>query len=133
MKYKTKGFKIRYCETDQMGFVHHSNYLKYFEMARIEWLNSLGISYQKLEKDGILLPVVNACVKYIYPAFFGDTLRIKLHVKSPPTVKISFNYLVYNQEKKEIAKGETTIAFLNTDTKKPMRCPVNIRKKISII
>ena len=131
MEYMTKEFRVRYCETDQMGFVHHSNYLKYFEMARIEWLDSLGISYQKLEGNGIVLPVVEVYIKYIYPAFFGDTLKIKLNIKSPPTAKISFKYLVYNQKEKEIANGGTTIAFLNAKNRKPIRCPKNIYEKIS--
>ena len=130
MEYKTKKFKVRYCETDQMGFVHHSNYLKYFEMARIEWLDSAGISYQNLEKNGIILPVVKTCIKFVHPAFFGDTLTIKLIIKLPPTVKISFEYFVYNQDEKEIACGDTTIAFLDATKRKPIRCPKDIHDKI---
>ena len=94
MEFKTNKFNVRYYETDQMGFVHHSNYLKYFEKARIDWLDSIGLSYSDIEKSGIILPVVNANIRFIYPAFFGDTLEIKLTINSAPTAKIDFNYFV---------------------------------------
>jgi len=84
INYTTKTFKIRYSETDQMGFAHHSNYLNYFELARIEWLNSIGFSYTKLEKQGIVMPVVSANIKYKSPAFFEDLLRIKLSIHEIP-------------------------------------------------
>ena len=58
MEFKTNKFNVRYYETDQMGFVHHSNFLKYFEKARIDWLDSIGLSYSKMEKSGLILPVV---------------------------------------------------------------------------
>ncbi len=67
-----------------MGFAHHSNYLNYFELARIEWLNSIGFSYTKLEKQGIVMPVVSANIKYKSPAFFEDLLRIKLSIHEIP-------------------------------------------------
>ena len=133
MEFKTKKFKVRYYETDQMGFVHHSNYLKYFEKARIDWLDSIGLSYSEIEKSGIILPVVNANIRFIYPAFFGDTLEVKLTINSAPTVKIDFNYIVFNQDEKIIAKGETRIAFLNSTSRKPIRCPREISEKISDI
>ena len=76
MNYTTKDVRVRYAETDQMSFVHHSNYLKYFELARLEWLNVLGISYSHLEKSGILMPVVKASAEYINPLFFDEKFKI---------------------------------------------------------
>ena len=81
--YTTKKNKVRYYETDQMGFVHHSNYLKYFEMARIDWFDSLGIRYDHLEKKNIWLPVVECSVKYINPLFFGDEFEIQINSLIP--------------------------------------------------
>jgi len=133
VEFKTNKFKVRYYETDQMGFVHHSNYLKYFEKARIDWLDSIGLSYSDIEKSGIILPVVNANIRFIYPAFFGDTLEVKLTINSAPTVKIDFNYIVFNQDKKIITTGETRIAFLDSASRKPIRCPREISEKISDI
>ncbi len=130
MEFITNKFKVRYHESDQMGFVHHSNYLKYFEKARIDWLDSIGLSYSEIEKTGIILPVVSAKIKFIYPAFFGDKLKIKLTVSSPPTVKIDFNYVVFNQDEKIIATGDTIIAFLDSNLRKPIRCPIEISENI---
>ena len=131
MEFKTNKFNVRYYETDQMGFVHHSNYLKYFEKARIDWLDSIGFSYSKMEKSGLILPVVKANVKFTHPAFFGDTLDILLNINLPPTVKLDFDYVVFNQDGKKIATGSTTIAFLDSDSRKPIRCPKEISDKIS--
>ena len=78
MKYKTDIIKVRYSETDQMGIVHHSNYLKFFELARIEWLEKLNLPYQKIEKNNIILPVVNCELKFIKPLVFGDTFKVKV-------------------------------------------------------
>ena len=60
MKFISPPFRVKYSDTDQMGFVHHSNYLKFFENARISWLRELGVSYKKIEEDGILMPVVSS-------------------------------------------------------------------------
>ncbi len=76
MNYTTVEVRVRYVETDQMSFVHHSNYLKYFELARLEWLNFLGISYSQLEESGVLMPVVRASVEYIKPLFLMKVLKL---------------------------------------------------------
>jgi acyl-CoA thioester hydrolase len=123
ISYKTKNFKVRYTETDQMGFAHHSNYLNYFEMARIEWLNAMGFSYAELERSGVVMPVVDAQINYKSPAYFDDCLYIVLYVDQMPTAKIQFRYSVYNPADKEIASGSTTLAFLDVSTKRPIRCP----------
>ena len=70
MNFKTKTIKVRYGETDQMRFVHHSNYLNYFELARLEWLSEMGISYAAMEFEGILMPVVSANINFKIPLFF---------------------------------------------------------------
>jgi acyl-CoA thioester hydrolase len=121
--FTTKIFRIRYAETDQMGFAHHSNYLNYFEMARIEWLNSLGFSYAELERKGIIMPVVAAQVNFKSPAFFDDPLRIKLTIERIPKVTIKIDYTIINDEDKEITNGSTILAFLNRETNRPIRCP----------
>ena len=73
--------KVRYYETDQMGFVHHSNYLKYFEMARIEWFDFLDIRYVELEKKNIWLPVVECSISYMITLFFGDEFKVEIECK----------------------------------------------------
>jgi len=123
INYISEVFRVRYAETDQMGFAHHSNYLNYFEMARIEWLNKIGFSYKALEQQGIVMPVASALVNFKSPAFFDDPLTIKLEINEIPKASIKIYYIIFNAFKKEIANGYTTLAFLNIETNKPVRCP----------
>ena len=123
INYISEVFRVRYTETDQMGFAHHSNYLNYFEMARIEWLNKIGFSYAALERQGIVMPVVSVQINFKSPAYFDDPLTIKLFVNEIPKASIKIDYIIMNALKNEIADGSTTIAFLNIETNKPVRCP----------
>ena len=106
-----------------MGFVHHSNYFNYFEMARIEWLNKIGFSYAALERHGIVMPVVSVQINFKSPAYFDDLLTIKLVVNEIPKASIKIDYIIMNTLTKEIANGSTTLAFLNIEINKPVRCP----------
>ncbi len=126
INYTTQSFKIRYKETDQMGFVHHSNYLNYFEMARIEWLSKIGFSYADMELKGIVMPVVSAKIKFKSPAYFDNSLRIKLAIYDIPKAKIKIYYTILNEVENELAIGSTTLAFLNVKTKRPVRCPQSL-------
>jgi len=121
--------KVRYYETDQMGFVHHSNYLKYFEMARIEWFDFLDIRYVELEKKNIWLPVVECSISYMNPLFFGDEFKVQIECEKEPMSKIEFSYHIINNKKVEICKGATKLAFYDPKTKKPRKCPLEIKEK----
>ena len=77
----SKPILVRYGETDQMGIVHHSNYLRYFEVARLEWLTALGVSYTSMEQHGILMPVIDANLSYKTSAFFEDSLIVHIQLK----------------------------------------------------
>ena len=123
MNYTTDKIKVRYHETDQMGIVHHSNYLKFFEFARIEWLEKLKMPYQEIEKNKITLPVVNCELKFIKPLFFGDSFKVKVHSSKKPTSSIEFSYEIFNSRGEKTTEGRTLLAFLNSDTMKPVRCP----------
>ena len=122
-QFTSKPLLVRYGETDQMGVVHHSNYLRYFEVARLEWLTELGVSYASMEKEGLIMPVIDVKVTYKTPAFFDDSLIINIFLSEPPRVKIIFFYEIKNQKEEIICTGETTLAFLNSKTRKPVRCP----------
>ena len=126
MLYTTKPFLVRYYETDKMGIVHHSNFLRYLEIARLEWLNKLGLDYNEIEKNGIILPVVDVSISYKQPARYGDTLRVQVSLKDRPKVTINFDYKVINQFNKLICIAQTKICFLNEKTRKAIRCPENI-------
>ena len=123
MIYTTKPTAVRYVETDKMQFVHHSNYPKYFELARIEWLAKLGVSYASIEKEGILLPVVSIKTKFKKPLFFGDEFRITVNLKKPPKATLEFDYHVINQHNHIICEGNTILAFLSSKKNRPIRCP----------
>ena len=123
MNYTTQEIKVRYYETDQMGIVHHSNYLKFFEFARIEWLEKLKTPYQEIEKNNIILPVVNCELKFLKPLVFGDTFKIKVYCTKNPTSSIEFSYEIFNNRGEKTTEGKTLLAFLNSDSMKPVRCP----------
>tara|TARA_X000001036_G_C20665886_1_gene800708 strand:+ start:27 stop:422 length:396 start_codon:yes stop_codon:yes gene_type:complete len=125
-------FYVRYSETDQMSFVYHGNYVKYFEMGRIAWLNKLGFSYKKMEEDGILLPVIDLKINFKKSALFDDKLTLITTLISIPSYMIEFEYKI-KREGSLISSGYTKLIFLNSKTNKPMRCPdqiINALKKV---
>ena len=123
-------FRVRYGETDQMGVVHHGNYALYFEMARIEWLRELGVSYKAMEESGIALPVVNLTVNYRKPLFYDDELTVTTRLKGLPTATIKFEFEIQNQNRELCSTAEVTLVFLNNATRKPMRCPQELLERI---
>tara|TARA_B110000037_G_scaffold129254_1_gene146827 strand:+ start:114 stop:509 length:396 start_codon:yes stop_codon:yes gene_type:complete len=131
MEYTTNKITVRYSETDQMQFVHHSNYLKYFELARLEWLTALGVSYSDMEKKGILMPVVQANLDFKTPLYFGDDFKVSVVLKNLPRATLVFDYEIINQKNKIICLGTTVLAFLSPNNKRPMRCPEILLKKFS--
>lgn len=131
MDYSYIDIKVRYGETDQMGVVHHGNYVQYLEVGRIEWLNNLGISYKKMEEEGVMLPVISLNINYKKSAYFDDVITIKTKLVKLPTVRIEFDYEIYNQNNELLVVANTVLAFINMATKKPVRCPEYILKKLS--
>ena len=122
--------KVRYCETDQMGLVHHGSYINYFEEARIAWISNLGFSYSEMEKSGIILPVSKLNVSYLRPAYFDDDLLVSVELAELPTSRLIFNYTI-KKEEEVIVTGTTVLAFLNKETKKPVKCPDYILEKVT--
>lgn len=118
--------RVRYGETDKMGYVYYGNYATYFEVARVETLRSLGISYKKIEDDGVMLPVLEFKIKYFKPAFYDDELTIKTRITSLPGVRIHFEYETYNGDKVLLNKAETTLVFVDIKTGKPCNIPEDL-------
>ena len=122
--YKTETLiRVRYGETDRMGYVYYGNYAQYFEVARVEALRNLGFSYRKLEDEGIMLPVLSYNVKYIKPAYYDDELTIQVVIKELPMARIRFDYEVFNAQKELINIADTTLVFINRSTNKPCAAP----------
>jgi len=115
--------RVRYGETDRMGYVYYGIYAQYFEVARVEALRNLGFSYRKLEDEGIILPVLNYSVKYIKPAFYDDELVIRVSIKELPMARIRFDYEIYNEKDELINIADTTLVFINRKTNKPCAAP----------
>ena len=111
-----------------MGVVHHSNYLRYFEVARLEWLTQLGVSYNKMEEEGVMMPVISAQIDYKIPARFEDQLRIKIHLKEIPLVKMTFIYEVVNQKDELVCTATTVLAFMNAKTENHIAVQNPLRK-----
>lgn len=115
--------RVRYAETDQMGVVHHGNYALYLELARIEWLRKLGISYKKMEEDGVALPVVSMQVNFKIPARYDDLIKVKTQLKKAPSATIEFDYIISNDFGQILSTANTVLAFVNIKTGRPMRAP----------
>ena len=113
----------RYAETDQMGVIHHGTYATYFELARIEWLQSLGLSYAKLEAQGILLPVLSLSTEFKHPLYFEDQIKIEIYLDNDPSSIIDFSYQIFNRDNVLCTTAKTRLAFVNAETRKIMRCP----------
>ncbi len=116
-------YKIRYAETDQMGVVHHANYLLYLEQARIEWLEKKGINYSDLEKDDIMLPVYKIDINYRKPLVFGDSVKVQVECSQKPDVKISFDYKLFNPSHEIVADAKVVLVFMSAQSRRPIRCP----------
>ena len=121
--------KIRYSETDQMGYAHHGNYAQYFEIGRLELLNDLGISYKKMEEEGLILPVYSINTRFIKPAKFDDSLTLRTILKKLPTARITFEYEIYNSDNEKISTGETVLVFVDTHKKRPIKIPNELLAK----
>ncbi len=130
MRNHTSFIKVRYAETDQMGVVHHGNYPQYLEIARLEWLNTLGISYKWMEENGVMLPVYSLNILYKKSAIFDDELIVEIILVKTPTVRILFEYKIYNNKKELLTEASTELIFINKETMKPMRCPEYILEKL---
>ena len=114
---------VRYYETDQMGIVHHSNYIRYFECGRTDMLKKLGLPIERIEEAGVMLPVISVECKYKVPAKLGDTLRIVSIIDTPPTAKVVVKTEIYNQNEQLVCTGSVTLGFIDAITRRPVRCP----------
>ena len=121
--------RVRYGEVDQMGFLYHANYVNYFDAARTEMIRDLGVSNFELEREGVMIPVLEVNVKYGKPAHYDDVLTIRTSIKERPRIKTTFHYEVLRGEEC-LTTGSVTVAFMNSTTKSACRPP---KKLIDII
>ncbi len=122
IKSETK-VRVRYGETDQMGYVYYGVYAQYYEVGRVEAMRSLGFSYKKMEERGVLMPVINLTINYKKPAFYDDEIRIVTTIKTVPSARITFEYECYNQTDELLNTGTVTLVFLDKAKNKPTLPP----------
>lgn len=122
--------RVRYGETDQMGVVHHGNYALYLEMGRTEWLRKKGISYKEMEDDGVMLPVISMNLKFKKSALYDEVIKVKTILPKLPSVKIEFDYEIYNEKGDLLVSANTVLAFIDMKTKRPIKCPDYILEKL---
>ena len=123
--------RVRYAETDQMGYVYYGNYATYFEVARVELLRSVGFTYKKLEEEGIMLPVFEFSIKYFKPAFYDDLLTIKTTLEYNDGARIRFHYEIFNESGSLLNKAETTLVFIDRRTNRPTIMPAKMKSVLS--
>lgn len=111
-----------------MGVVYHTHYLDYFEAGRTEALRSLNIRYRDLEASGVIMPVVEAQVRYQGPAHYDDMLVVEVSFEEMPTVRVPIEYSVHREDDPDtLATGHTTLCFMNAERRRPISAPDDVR------
>jgi acyl-CoA thioester hydrolase len=123
--------RVRYGETDQMGYVYYGNYALYYEVGRVEALRTLGLTYKGMEESGVLMPVLELKSKFIKPAFYDDMLTVHTYIKELPITRLHFEYEIYNQALDLINAGETTLVFIDRISNRPCRAPDDFYHRLS--
>jgi len=122
--------RVRYGESDRMGYAYYGYYPLYYEVGRTEMMRTLGLTYKDMEDSGIILPVISLQTNYLAPAFYDDLLTIKTILKERPGVRIRFDYEIYNEKGEKLNYGETTLVFSDAKTRKPRRPPEYFLKRV---
>ncbi len=115
--------RVRYKDTDQMGIMHHSNYVVLYEQARTEWLRDMGLTYAEIERRGIMSPIIEVHSRYHYPAFYDEVLTIKVSMEEMPAARLVIASEVFNEAGKLINTGSVTLGFMHASTRRPCRAP----------
>jgi len=122
--------RVRYAETDQMGYVYYGNYATFYEVGRVELFRSLGFSYKALEESGIMLPVMELHSRFLKPARYDEEITVKVYLKEKPSVKIRFYYDLFNQGGELLNSGSTTLVFVDMKRNKPCMAPRDFMERV---
>ena len=124
--------QVRYDEVDKMGYVYHGNYARYYHISRTELLRKVGISDRELESKNIILPVIEMNIRYIKPVFYDDFITIRTRLLELPEIRMRFQHEVINQHGEVINVASSILVFVDSTTRKPMKVPGIVRKKIDL-
>ncbi|MFN8255158.1 MAG: thioesterase family protein [Bacteroidales bacterium] len=123
--------RVRYGETDKMGYCYYGIYAQYFEIGRTDLMRKFGLSYRETEERGIMLPVLTLNVKYTKPALYDDELTIRTFLTKLPSVRIEFLYEIYNQNNELLTTAETTLVFIDSTSRRPIKAPDDFIDKLA--
>jgi len=123
--------RVRYNETDQMGYVHNGNYAIYYDIARTEMLRSLDMTYAQMEEYGVMMPLLELHCKFIRPALYDQQLSIRTVVNDRPGTRITFNHEIFNEDEVLINVGSTILVFFDMARKRPCHPPGYFMEKIA--
>ncbi|CAL1517110.1 thioesterase family protein [Chitinophaga sp. MM2321] len=127
----TTTIRVRYGETDQMGYLYYGNYGLYYEVGRAEAIRELGFTYRELEEQGVMMPVAELNVKYFRPAFYDDLITVKTILKElPKSSKIQFHSELYNEKGELLNVGVTTLVFVDVNTRQKAGLPEALKERL---
>ncbi|SEW35952.1 acyl-CoA thioesterase [Chitinophaga arvensicola] len=127
----TTTIRVRYGETDQMGYLYYGNYGLYYEVGRAEAIRELGFTYRELEEQGVIMPVAELNVKYLRPAFYDNLITVKTILKElPASSKIQFHSELYNEKGELLNVGVTTLVFIDVKTKQKAGLPEELKNRL---
>lgn len=116
--------KVQYYETDQMGVVHHSNYIRWFEEARTDYMEQMGMAYDQMEKSGIMSPVLTVEADYLRMVYFGSSVTIETFVKEYNGIKLTVEYRVIDDKTEMVhCRGTTKHCFIDQNGR-----PVSLKR-----
>jgi acyl-CoA thioester hydrolase len=125
--------RVRYGETDQMGYLYYGHYAQYFEVGRVETIRSLGLSYKELEEvHGIWLPVVSLDMRFVRPAYYDELITIHTEIRRLPDTHIIFHCELFNEKKKLLNAGRVRLCFFEAQSKKVIQAPEFLMEKLRI-
>jgi len=123
--------RVRYGETDQMGYLYYGNYAQYYEIGRVEMLRSLGLTYRAMEEQGTMMPVMSMQCRYLRPVLYDQLITIRTTVRELPLNQIVFHMELYNEDQKLVNGGTVKLCFVDMNTRKTIPAPEYLVDKLA--
>jgi len=122
--------RVRYGETDQMGYAYYGKYAEYFEVGRAEAVRAIGITYKMMEEQGVMMPVSELSVNYKRPAHYDELLTIRTIIPEKPRSSFLFHYEIFNEAEQLLVTGLVRLAFVDMKRMRPVRVPAYVADAI---
>jgi acyl-CoA thioester hydrolase len=124
--------RVRYGETDQMGYLYYGNYALYYEVGRVEMLRSLGLTYKEMESvHAVMMPVMSLQMRFVRPALYDELLTIRTTLRNMPADSITFHVEIFNEKKKLVNGGSVRLCFVDMKTNKTVSAPQFLTEKLA--